>query len=92
MRAAGEAASKTDAIRFRRKCQEMITYAERLKATLGGGAKPEELPAMRPSLSEPRSASILRLGSKLHGNDFPIWQEGPGMDEFELLPGQYPFT
>ncbi|KIE00403.1 Cysteine protease rim-13, partial [Metarhizium majus ARSEF 297] len=92
MRAAGEAASKTDAVRFRRKCQEMITYAERLKATLGGGAKPEELPAMRPSLSEPRSVSILRLGSKLHGNDFPIWQEGPGMDEFELLPGQYPFT
>ncbi|EFY87495.1 calpain-7 [Metarhizium acridum CQMa 102] len=92
MRAAGEAGSQPDAVRFRRKCREMITYAEKLKAALGGGAKPAELPATRPSLSESTSASILRLGSKLHGNDFPIWQEGPGIDEFELLPGQDPFT
>ncbi|KHO00880.1 Cysteine protease rim-13 [Metarhizium album ARSEF 1941] len=92
MRAAEEAGSKADAARLRRKCQDMITYAERLKGALAVGADSVELPATRPSPFESTSASILRLGSQLHGNDFPAWKESPGIDEFELLPGQDPFT
>ncbi|TWU74752.1 cysteine protease [Metarhizium rileyi] len=92
MRAAEEAHGKTDATRFRRKCQEMIVYAERLKATLAGTADVVEQAITRSSSVVPTSTSILQLGSRLHGNEFPIWKEEPELGEFELLPGQDLFT
>lgn len=99
MRAAGEASGKLEAARLRRKCQDMITYAEKLKTNLTGTAKSAARPAASlntvPSTSissSPSPTVILKLGSRLHGNEFPAWKEHPAIGEFELVPGQAPFT
>ncbi len=75
MRAAGGAVNKLDAARFRRKCHELIAYAEQLKAQL---ANPGRLD--RPD--------ILQRSSRLHGNEFPPWENDPADVEFQLQPGQ----
>jgi hypothetical protein len=85
MSAAGEAATKLDSARLRQKCQEMITYAERLKSNLAGAAQPS---TKLLSPSQQQTSPILQQGSLLHGNNFPIWQDEPRADEFQLLPGQ----
>ena len=75
MRAASGAVNKTDAARFRRKCQDLIAHAEKLKAQL---AKPSRLDG----------SDILNRTSRLHGNDFPPWETDPLDTEFQLQPGQ----
>lgn len=82
MRAAGEASDKTHASQLRRKCQDLIAYAERVKAQL----------ATAPSAVPATETSILRCTSRLHGNDFPLWEAAPSNAEFELQPGSEPFT
>ncbi|KAF7561907.1 hypothetical protein G7046_g2250 [Stylonectria norvegica] len=78
MRAAAEASSRFDATRLRRKCQQLISHAERLKGALSAvSSKPQ---------------SLLLLSSRLHGNSFPPWTTDPNETDFQLLPGQAPFT
>lgn len=79
MRAAGEANTKRDATRLRLKCQQLIIQAESLKNNLNN----------RPSVSIP---PILRQTSRLHGNHFPPWVADPTTVDFQLVPGQEPFT
>ncbi|KJZ75993.1 hypothetical protein HIM_04449 [Hirsutella minnesotensis 3608] len=74
MAAVAETADKTHASRLRRKCRDLILYAERLKGQ--HGLVPDS------SLS-----ALLRDSSRLHGNDFPPWTSQPDDDEFELLSG-----
>lgn len=74
MRAASGASSKQEAIRLRRKCQQLITEAERLKAALAASQSP--------------SQSLLQKTSRLHGNDFPPWTIEPPEKDFALKPGQ----
>lgn len=84
MQAASKAASKTDATRFRRKCQELIAYAEKIKSTL-------------PKAPQPAGFDILQGSSRLHDNEFPPWDKDPQDQEFQLSPSQkmfeyvYPF-
>lgn len=80
MAAAGEAPSKSEAARLRRRCQELILYAEKLKAQQ---ATPSS------SSAQPE---ILRRASRLHGNDFPPWEADPLDGEFDLRPGEGLFT
>ncbi|CAM1502796.1 Fc.00g075720.m01.CDS01 [Cosmosporella sp. VM-42] len=77
MRAASKATSKQDATRLRRKCQQLILEAERLKAALATSTSP--------------SQSILQRTSRLHGNDFPPWTSEPLQDELHPPPGEASF-
>ncbi|UNI19703.1 cysteine protease, variant 2 [Purpureocillium takamizusanense] len=81
MAAAGEASSKSDAARLRRRCRELIAHAEKLKARIAANAQP----------ALPPQPTILRLASRLHGNEFPPWQSRPADDEFSLSPGATQF-
>lgn len=69
MRAASQAPSKPDALRLRRKCQELIALAERLKAQIAQGLSTE--------------AGIVESASRLHGNVFPRWEDDPSDAEFQ---------
>lgn len=71
MQATREATTKTEAGRLRRKCQELIARAEKIKAQLS---------------SKPPVAGyeILRSSSLLHGNEFPPWEADPDLEEFVL--------
>lgn len=78
MRAASEpCTTRTDAIRLRRRCKELIAYAERLKAQLPQGEAP--------------GANILKAASHLNGNEFPPWKAEPAADEFRCSAGGKPF-
>jgi calpain-7 len=77
MAAAASAESKQDATRLRRRCQDLITYAEQLKTTI-------------PAPSSPRN-SIIDGASNLHGNYFPPW-DAPAESEFQLSEHEEPFT
>ncbi|KAF7541056.1 hypothetical protein G7Z17_g12052 [Cylindrodendrum hubeiense] len=79
MRAASEAASKSEATRLRQKCQQLITLAERLKASRTG-ASPVQPP------------SLLQQTARLHGNYFPQWTTAPVDSDFRLPPGEIPFV
>ena len=80
MAAAGEASSKAEAARLRRRCQELILQAEKLKVKHATPCSPSVQP------------DILRRASRLHGNDFPPWEAYPLDDEFDLQPGESFFT
>jgi calpain-7 len=82
MRAAGEAASRVDAARLRRKCQQLISQAEAIKA-----GNPPPTPA-----APDDAQAILTRSSRLHGNSFPPWTAPPKDDEFELEAGAEPFV
>lgn len=69
MAAAAQASTKPEGARLRRKCQELILYAERLKSGLASDLSPSEI--------------IIREASKLHGNDFPPWHNDPPQTEFQ---------
>lgn len=79
MAAAGEATTKMDAARLRRRCRELITHGEMLKANLTAPA------AMLSQLD------ILHRASRLHGNYFPPWDAHPSAHEFVLQPGTAQF-
>ena len=70
MAAASQAQTSSEGTRLRRKCQELIQVAERLKADLGPPLLPGE--------------AILRNASQLHGNSFPPWKQDPEETEFQL--------
>jgi hypothetical protein len=82
MRAAGEAPSRVDAARLRRKCQQLIAQAEALKAGR----------AAAPSSASDDAHAILTRSSRLHGNHFPPWTTPPKDAEFQLQPGAEPFV
>lgn len=90
MRAAGEAVNRTDASRLRRKCHELIALAERVKAQLAAG--PSIIPLAASSAVPSAELGILWRTSRLHGNDFPLWEADPADAEFELQPGAQLFT
>lgn len=75
MVAASKASDKAQAARLRRKCQELIAYAEKVKAQLSND-------------SASVSSDILRESSRLHDNEFPPWVEDPSDDEFMLSSGR----
>ncbi|KAH6985097.1 hypothetical protein BKA56DRAFT_671533 [Ilyonectria sp. MPI-CAGE-AT-0026] len=79
MRAASEAVSKPEATRLRQKCRQLITLAERLKASRTGAA----------SVQQP---SLLQQTSRLHGNYFPQWTTAPVDSDFRLASGEMPFV
>ncbi|KAL7918510.1 hypothetical protein ACQKWADRAFT_323725 [Trichoderma austrokoningii] len=82
MRAAAERGiSKEEAARFRRRCQQLIKYAEELKA---------QLPASSPSPVK-NGLGLLQGASRLHGNFYPPWSDDPVSAEFELGPDSKPF-
>ena len=74
MSAAAKASTKAEGTRLRRKCQELIGYAERLKSKLIPRLSPEEV--------------ILRDASRLHGNSFPPWDNEPNETEFRYSPSE----
>jgi calpain-7 len=75
MKAAAAAKSSTDRNRLRMKCQELISYAERLKT---GVLPPDaDVPCVTRPIP-PEEAAILATASRLHGNSFPPWD--PGVD------------
>lgn len=69
MEAATQASTKSEAFHFRRRCHELIVYAEKLKLEANPRSSVEE--------------SILSDASKLHGNFFPCWKENPRETEFQ---------
>ncbi|KAM0248151.1 hypothetical protein ACHAQJ_009568 [Trichoderma viride] len=83
MRAAAEKkTSKEEAIRLRRKCKQLIAFAEKLKA---------QLPAS--SASPPGNGlNLLHGASRLHGNYYPPWSDDPSDAEFQLGPDLKPFV
>ncbi|KAM4055400.1 calpain family cysteine protease [Hirsutella rhossiliensis] len=80
MAAAGEASTKAHAARLRRRCHELIVYAEKLKS---------QQATLSQFIVQP---GILVRASRLHGNDFPPWTAEPHDAEFELRPGADLYT
>jgi hypothetical protein len=73
MSAAAQASTKAEGTRLRRKCRELIAYAEQLKSGLATKLSAEEV--------------ILEDASRLHGNNFPQWRSEPREAEFQPSPG-----
>ncbi|RNJ55248.1 cysteine protease [Verticillium nonalfalfae] len=88
MKAYAEATNATDRLRLRRKCREMITWAEQLKSKEPGGISSP--PTYRKITGE--EEAILRKSSYLHACFFPPWQSDPSDDVFELPAGYPPYT
>jgi hypothetical protein len=83
MRAAAERnISKEEAIRLRRKCQQLIAFAEQLKAQQSAS-----------SISPlGNGQNLLHGASRLHGNYYPPWSDDPLDAEFQLGPDLKPFA
>ncbi|KAH6604089.1 cysteine protease [Trichoderma cornu-damae] len=83
LRAAAEKGiGKNEAARLRRRCQQLIAFAEQLKVQLKAS-----------SASPPRDGlSILHGASRLHGNYYPPWDDDPPGGEFQLGPDLKPFV
>lgn len=79
MQAAHKAKSKEDRARLSRKCNEMITLAERLKLVAANPDPPG--PKSTRELSTAEKTIILR-SSRIHGKTFPPWEYPPGPDVF----------
>ncbi|KAG7102670.1 Calpain-like protease palB/cpr-8 [Verticillium longisporum] len=88
MKVYAEATNATDRLRLRRKCREMITWAEQLKSKESGGTSSP--PTYRKITGE--EETILRKSSYLHACFFPPWQSDPSDDVFELPAGYQPYT
>lgn len=88
MKAYTEATNATDRLRLRRKCREMITWAEQLKSKESGGTLSP--PTYRKITGE--EETILRKSSYLHACLFPPWKSDPSDDVFELTAGDPPYT
>jgi hypothetical protein len=72
MKAAQGASSTTDRARLRRKFNDLVVLAERLKIGDVSASQPV-LPRVTRSIP-PEEKEILRRASTLHGNIFPIWE------------------
>lgn len=72
MKAAAQATVKAEGARLRRKCEELIKHAERLKSELASAATPGD--------------AIIRDASQLHGNSFPPWDAEPLETDFQTSP------
>ncbi|KAM0471640.1 hypothetical protein ACHAPX_009297 [Trichoderma viride] len=82
MRAAAEKGiSKEEAARFRRRCQQLIKFAEQIKAQVPASSPPPVKNGM----------GLLQGASRLHGNFYPPWSEDPLGAEFQLGPDLKPF-
>ncbi|KAJ2984195.1 hypothetical protein NQ176_g135 [Zarea fungicola] len=79
MRAASNTPNKQDAARFRRRCRELIAYAEKLKTQLSNDPTAEN------------GSDILQKASLLHGNEFQPWDKNPSEAEFQREAGQQLF-
>ena len=83
MRAAAERGiGKDDAARLRRRCQQLIAFAEQLKVQLTAS------PASPPT----DGLSILRGASRLHGSYYPPWSDDPPDAQFQLGPDLAPYV
>ncbi|KAL6862135.1 hypothetical protein J3F83DRAFT_762829 [Trichoderma novae-zelandiae] len=83
MRAAAErGVGKDDAARLRRKCQQLIAFAEQLKVQLTAS------PASPPT----DGLNILRAASRLHGSYYPPWSHDPPDAQFQLGPDLAPYV
>ena len=97
MHAIGETTSKTNASRLRRRCNQLIALAEKLKLEI------KTLPSTTEALST-RSAGadtaadsasypdILQENSHVNGHYFPPWPGPPSESEFELKPQTAAYT
>lgn len=87
MKAANGASTPTDKARLQRKCQDLITLAEKLKQC----PRVDTVAAVERRLGHPRvvrdiptsEKTILLRGSHLHGSKFPPWNSDPDPKEFE---------
>jgi len=82
MQAAEAATNSAERNRLRRKCQNLIASAEKLKAA-GQDAGPPRSSRDLP----PGEEVILLRSSELHGNKFPPWRVNPASSAFALQPG-----
>ncbi|RFU74169.1 cysteine protease [Trichoderma arundinaceum] len=83
MRAAAEKGiEKSEATRLRRKCQQLIAFAEQLKVQLKAS----------PSSSPRHGLNLLRGTSRLHGSYYPPWSDDPSDSEFQFGPDEKPFV
>lgn len=80
MGAAQSASTKQDASRFRRRANDLIVYAEKLKPQL------PKTPAGH------NVSDILFKSSVLHGSKFPPWESEPSESEFTHKSGQNLFV
>jgi hypothetical protein len=83
MKAAAEARSSSDRARLRRKCEELITYAEKLKVAQLRGRPSTDQTHCQMRLIPPSEEAIILQSSRLHGSVFPPWQSEPGQDRFQ---------
>ncbi|TID01830.1 Calpain-like protease palB/cpr-8 [Colletotrichum higginsianum] len=102
MKAAKEAASPADRVRFRKKCEGLITHAEQLKSSpRATPATTTKATTVITSASNPNchvrqipsnERAILLRSSRLHGNIFPPWQSDPVDGTFSLPEGKHVFS
>lgn len=78
MTAAAQTSTKSEANRHRRRCQELIAYAEVLKTELAVPQSVED--------------AVLKGASRLHGCFFPPWDKDPNDAAFELGERAQAFT
>ncbi|OIW33731.1 cysteine proteinase [Coniochaeta ligniaria NRRL 30616] len=79
MQAAQKAKAKDDRARLSRKCNELLTLAERLKLVAANPDPPG--PRSTRELTTAEKSIILRA-SRIHGKLFPPWDLPPGPDTF----------
>jgi len=84
MKAARTASTPADRARLKRKCEELIALAERLKGPTPG---PSNTPQQSRQLPTAEKMILLR-SSKLHGSIFPPWESAPGDDIFARASGE----
>ncbi len=82
MRAAEKAATPSERTRLRRKCNEVIALAERLKANAKAATSRPPVPESTRRLSTAEETIILKA-SKLHGKIFRPWEAPPDPKTFE---------
>ncbi|KAJ9154823.1 Calpain-like protease palB/cpr-8 [Pleurostoma richardsiae] len=93
MKAVRDARTPADKSRLKRKCEELIATAERLKnpSTAPAPAQPR---GPRNSRELPTAEkNILLRSSRLHGSIFPPWESDPSPSSFKKnTPRETPFT
>ena len=82
--------NRTDRARLSAKCKELLDRTEQLKGDRSQPIDPEQ-PISKRTLTI-REKIILVEGTKLNGFKFPIWENSPGPEEFELKSGQEQFV
>ncbi|KAH8653487.1 calpain-7 [Xylariales sp. PMI_506] len=88
MKAASASGDPGEKSRLRKKCNDLILLAERLKKaakavdTVAEAEKRLKLPRMARQLPTSEKNILLR-NSRLHGNTFPPWESDPDPDDFK---------